>query len=132
MRLDLPPGRYTYTVERGPEYRGVSYRWVVTPLAPSGFDADRRGLTIPDENAGGGSRTHTGVAPQRILSPQDDLPKFNGGRGLRIDDAPLAHHLPTDTRQTGPDLAEVVEAWDRLPEPTRQATLKLVREGRPG
>ncbi len=39
------------------------------PLEPSGLDAQCRMLTAPVASAGGGIRTHMGVAPRRILSP---------------------------------------------------------------
>jgi hypothetical protein len=41
-------------------------------------------------------------------------------------DGPLAHHLPTDTCQTDPDLAAVVAAWSKLPEETKATIRTLV------
>jgi hypothetical protein len=38
--------------------------------------------------------------------------------------------LPTDTRQTDPDLAVVTESWDRLPATIRSAIMALVRTAR--
>lgn len=39
------------------------------PLEMEDLDASGRSLTAPESTAGGGSRTHTRVAPKRILSP---------------------------------------------------------------
>ena len=39
----------------------------------------------------------------------------------------LAHHLATDTCQTDPDLAAVVDAWDRLPEAVRAGIVAMVK-----
>jgi hypothetical protein len=35
--------------------------------------------------------------------------------------------LATDTRQTDPDLAAVIDAWDRLPEAVRAGIVAMVR-----
>jgi hypothetical protein len=44
------------------------------------------------------------------------------------DSTPLiAHHLPVDTCQTDPDLAAVIDAWDRLPEAVRAGIVAMVR-----
>ena len=48
-------------------------------------------------------------------------------KDLRQPTPPLAHHLPTDTCQTDPDLAAVVDAWDRLPEAVRAGIVAMVR-----
>jgi hypothetical protein len=42
----------------------------------------------------------------------------------------LFYYLPTDTRQTDPDLAVVTEFWDRLPATIRSAIMALVRTAR--
>jgi hypothetical protein len=39
----------------------------------------------------------------------------------------LPHLFPTDDCHTAPELAEVIDAWSRLDEPTRQAILTLIR-----
>jgi hypothetical protein len=36
-------------------------------------------------------------------------------------------HLATDIRQTDPDLATVVNAWDRLPEAVRAGIVAMVK-----
>jgi hypothetical protein len=35
--------------------------------------------------------------------------------------------LPCDTRQTDPDLAAVIDAWDRLPEAVKAGIVAMVR-----
>jgi hypothetical protein len=35
--------------------------------------------------------------------------------------------LPTDTCQTDPELAEIVAAWDRLPEAVRAGIVAMVK-----
>jgi hypothetical protein len=46
---------------------------------------------------------------------------------LRIADPSVAAPLPCDTRQTDPDLAAVVDAWDRLPEAGRAGIVAMVQ-----
>jgi hypothetical protein len=46
--------------------------------------------------------------------------------GLRIATPPVGHRLATDTCQTDPDLAAVVDAWDRLPEAVRAGIVAMV------
>jgi hypothetical protein len=46
---------------------------------------------------------------------------------LRVSPPSVGHHLATDTRQTDPDLATVVDAWDRLPEAVRAGIVAMVR-----
>jgi hypothetical protein len=41
---------------------------------------------------------------------------------------PLAHHLPTDTCQIDPDLAALIEAWDRLSSEQRRRILDIARQ----
>jgi hypothetical protein len=48
-------------------------------------------------------------------------------KGLRVEGASLAPHLPTDTRQSDPDLGLINERWKALPEPIRAAILALVQ-----
>jgi hypothetical protein len=68
--------------------------------------------------------------------PADDAradgrkPKSGKGQGLRVArvDLPLAHHLPTDTCQTAPDLALVNAAWDRLPAAVKAGIVAMVMD----
>jgi hypothetical protein len=53
--------------------------------------------------------------------------KSNIDKGLRIAAQPIGHQLATDTRQTTPDLATVIDAWDRLPEPVRAGIVAMVK-----
>jgi hypothetical protein len=49
---------------------------------------------------------------------------------LRQPASPVGHHLATDTCQTDPDLADVVAAWDRLPEAVRAGIVAMVQAAR--
>jgi len=49
------------------------------------------------------------------------------GRHLRLSAKSLAPRVPHDMRRTPRDLAEVVDAWDRLPESVRAGVVALVR-----
>jgi hypothetical protein len=40
---------------------------------------------------------------------------------------PVAHHIPTDTCQTDPDLALVNAAWDRLPAAVKAGIVAMVK-----
>jgi hypothetical protein len=51
---------------------------------------------------------------------------------LRHEAEPLSHHFPTDIRQTDPDLATVVNAWDRLPEAVRAGVMAMVKAASKG
>ena len=46
---------------------------------------------------------------------------------LRMSTPSVGHHLATDTCQTDPDLASVVDAWDRLPEAVRAGIVAMVK-----
>ena len=54
---------------------------------------------------------------QSVASPKD----------LRQPAPSIAHHLPTDTCQTDPDLAAVVAAWPDLPEAIKAGILAMVK-----
>ena len=56
-----------------------------------------------------------------------DLRKMQSGNGLRISSQPLSHSVPTDTCQNDPELAVVIEAWDRLPEAVRAGIVAMVK-----
>ena len=53
------------------------------------------------------------------------------GKGLRIANPPVSHHIPTDTCPSDPDLAAVVNAWDRLPEAVRAGIVAMVKAALP-
>ena len=53
--------------------------------------------------------------------------KSNNDKELRISTQPTGHQLATDTRQTDPDLATVINAWDRLLEPVRAGIVAMVK-----
>ncbi len=46
---------------------------------------------------------------------------------LRQTDPSFAHHLPTDTCKTDPDLAAVVASWPELPEALKAGILAMVK-----
>jgi hypothetical protein len=50
---------------------------------------------------------------------------------LRIDAPRLAPHLPTDTRQSDPDLGLVIERWEALPGPIKAGILAMVKAATP-
>jgi hypothetical protein len=51
---------------------------------------------------------------------------------LRHEAETVSHHIPTDTCPTDPDLATVVNAWDRLPEAVRAGIVAMVRAAASG
>jgi hypothetical protein len=61
----------------------------------------------------------------------DARPKPNTCKGesqdLRLSPEAVAHHLPTDTCQTDPDLPTVIAAWDRLPAAVKAGIVAMVR-----
>ena len=63
--------------------------------------------------------------------PAVDPPKRISRKGLRVatgpSAAPVAHRMPTDICQTDPDLAVVIDAWDRLPEAVRAGIVAIVQ-----
>ncbi len=61
------------------------------------------------------------------MRPQAGSPKTNPENDLRQHTPTVAHHLPTDTRKTDPDLAAVVAAWPVLPEALKAGILAMVR-----
>jgi hypothetical protein len=38
----------------------------------------------------------------------------------------VAHHLHTDTCQTDPDLARIVDAWPALPDPIKAGIMAMI------
>ena len=63
----------------------------------------------------------------RNLNPLDRRDNPLSANELRPSRGFVAHPLPTDTRQTPPDLAAVIDAWPDLPEPIRAGILALVK-----
>ena len=56
---------------------------------------------------------------------------LNKRDGRSLTPAPgVAHHLPTDTRKTDPDLATVVAAWPGLPEAIKAGIQAMVKASR--
>jgi hypothetical protein len=47
--------------------------------------------------------------------------------GLGEDALPRAHHLPTDTCRGNPDLAIVIETWDKLPHAVCAGIVAMVK-----
>ena len=48
-------------------------------------------------------------------------------KGFSLHQDPLAPVLRLDTRQIDPDLAAVIDAWDRLPEAVRAGIVAMVK-----
>jgi hypothetical protein len=70
------------------------------------------------------------------MRPQADRPKGRKDKGLHQEAEPVSHPFPTDTRQTDPDLARVVDAptgIDRGPSrpPLLLGLTRLTEAGRP-
>ncbi len=84
-------------------------------------------LPISTLNTGGGIRTHTLVPQERILSPLGNHPMSKPVKGLRVSPESVGHLMATDSCQTDPDLAAVVDAWDRLPEAIRAGITAMVK-----
>ena len=64
------------------------------------------------------------------MRPQAGSPKSQSPKDLREPALPVAHHLPTDTRKTDPELAVLVDAWPELPEAIKVGILAMVRAAR--
>jgi hypothetical protein len=61
------------------------------------------------------------------MRPQASSFKISLPNDLRQPAPSVAHHLPTDTCKTDPDLAAVVAAWPELPEALKAVILALVK-----
>jgi hypothetical protein len=61
------------------------------------------------------------------MRPQANCRKDPKDKALRNSTNLVGHHLATDTRQTDPDLARIVDAWPTLPESVRAAITMLVK-----
>jgi hypothetical protein len=69
--------------------------------------------------------TYNGFADRPV-----DSAKPKSTKGLRIATPFFATPLPCDTRQTDPELAAVIDAWDRLPEAVRAGIVAMVMAAR--
>ncbi len=63
----------------------------------------------------------------RIMRPQSGSLKGSLPNDLRQLAPSVAHHLPTDTCKTDPDLAAIVAAWPHLPEALKRGILAMVK-----
>ena len=72
-------------------------------------------------------RAGTRTQDQRIKSPPIKIRNHQEEKDLRPDAKPVGPHLATDTCQTDPDLARIVDAWPALPEAVRDSILMLVK-----
>jgi hypothetical protein len=62
-----------------------------------------------------------------VKSQRKGSRKAYSQKDLRIATPPVSHPIPTDTCQNDPDLAVIIESWDRLPEGVRQSVVMLVK-----
>ena len=61
------------------------------------------------------------------MRPVAGSPKGSLPNDLRQPAHSVAHHLPTDTCRTDPDLAAVVAAWTELPKAIRAGIVAMVK-----
>jgi len=64
------------------------------------------------------------------MRPQAGSPKSPSPKDLREPALSVAHHLPTDTRKTDPDLVAVIAAWPELPEALKAGIVAMVKAAR--
>ncbi len=64
------------------------------------------------------------------MRPLPDTPKDTRANNLGQAAHDLAHHLPTDTCKTDPDLAAVVDAWLELPKALKAGIVAMIRAAR--
>jgi hypothetical protein len=62
-----------------------------------------------------------------VFKTAPDIEKAPENKAISSHQGRLAHYLPTDTRQTDPDLARIVDAWPTLPESVRASIALLVK-----
>ena len=83
------------------------------------------GRAVSEGVGSSGVRDRTGDL--RVMNPPLIRDKINNIKPLRLPETPPAHYLPTDTRQSDPDLAIVVESWGGLPAAIRAGIVAMVR-----
>jgi integrase len=96
------------------------------PLSNVPLDGGCREEAGSDIITGGGTRTHTGVTPQRILSPLFDRQKAINSKPLRIVPYPLSA-LCHRGQKTDTDLAILIERWISIPETVRAGIMAMVQ-----
>ena len=69
------------------------------------------------------TRTYNPLIKSQTVGKSKGMPD----KGLRNPPPSVGPHLATDTCQTYPDLATVVNAWDRLPEAVRAGIVAMVK-----
>ena len=101
------------------------------PLENKAFDAPRCVLMLPDAEEWARSGRTRDQLEDLLTSPRSNSPKPHPRKTLLISPTPavppLGHQLATDTCQTDPDLAAVIDAWDRLPEAVRAGIVAMVQ-----
>ncbi len=82
---------------------------------------------INGERRGWDSNPRDGGAAQRFSRPSIKIRKGEQDKDLRREAPLVGHHLATDTCQTDPDLAAVIEAWPSIPEAVRAGIVAMVK-----
>ncbi len=82
-------------------------------------------------------RTSADLSSRLILSGPDDRPTYEpcsqkdlSHKTERTDQDPLAHALPT-SHVEDPDLALIVQLWDRLADECKQRVIEMIRASLP-
>jgi hypothetical protein len=61
------------------------------------------------------------------MRPQPDFRNDSREKDLRQEEADASHYIPTDNCQRDPNLAAVIEAWERVPEAVRAGIVAMVK-----
>ncbi len=73
-----------------------------------------------------------GLHHLRFSRPSIKIRKDKRDKDLRNEAPPVGHHLATDTCQTDPELAAVIEAWPSIPEAVRAGIVAMVKAAAKG
>jgi YD repeat-containing protein len=93
------------------------------------YTYDAAGRVARQVNANGTSTTisHNADGEVSQIHNLDDVPcKFDQDQDLRLLPESVAHDLSTDTCHIDPDLREIIESWERLPEAIRAGIMAMI------